>query len=402
MVQDYYEVFIERNKRYGNGFAAAVQTSAEMNFEAFLQSSPNSIQVTVNDGVDLVTVGTILDKESETENIRYFLSRISDNLKVGDFIHWRGTTWLLYMKTMDTIQAYDKFEAIQCGHTLSWINSAGILKTVPVYLVAQTDEKIKGNFRTWNNMITPQPNKYMSVITSRRDIELGQKFLVDGTAWYVVESDYISVPNILYLSLTEDKVDMYIDDVNNNIANIIDLNKIVIKTDTHIELAPNQEFVINAHAELNDNLYNTPLIYQLISGTSHVSLHDNVVKGIVDGQAQIKVYVENNPDIYTVIDLSVVSDAGEKIAYYIKGDGSIKWGRAKTYEFYKSVNGVEELVNTTFEIEDNEELLLDVEYGSSSAILTANKNNNVGTVVLKTTYNNITYSKEIKIVSLWM
>jgi hypothetical protein len=402
MEQDYYKVFIERNKKYGSGFAAAVQTNARMNFESFLQSSPNSIEVTVNDSVDLIRVGTILEKENETENIRYFLSRTSDHLQVGDFIHWQGTTWLLYMKTLDVITAYDKFEAVRCSHTLSWINSSGILKTVPVYLVAQTDEKIKSNFRTWNNMITPQPNKFMSVMTTRRDIELGQKFLVDGTAWYVVESDYISVPNILYLSLTEDKVDMYIDDIENNIANIIDLNKIVIKTDTQVELATNQEFVINAHTELNDNLYDTKLLYTILNGSQYISLTDNVVKGIIEGQAQIKVYVENNPDIYTIIDLSIRSDAGEKVSYYIKGDGSIKWGRTKTYGFYKSINGVEELIDTKFEIEDNEELLLDAEYGSANAILTANKNNNVGTVVLKTTYNDIVYSKEIKIVSLWM
>jgi hypothetical protein len=195
---------------------------------------------------------------------------------------------------------------------------------------------------------------------------------------------------------------MYIDDIENNIANIIDLNKIVIKTDTQVELATNQEFVINAHTELNDNLYDTKLLYTILNGSQYISLTDNVVKGIIEGQAQIKVYVENNPDIYTIIDLSIRSDAGEKVSYYIKGDGSIKWGRTKTYGFYKSINGVEELIDTKFEIEDNEELLLDAEYGSANAILTANKNNNVGTVVLKTTYNDIVYSKEIKIVSLWM
>ena len=402
MEQDYYKVFIERNKRYGNGFAAAVQTNAEINFEAFLQSSPNAIDVTVNDNVETIRVGTILEKESETENIRYFLSRLSDKLQVGDFIHWQGTTWLLYMKSLDTITAYDKFEAIRCSHTLSWINSAGILKTVPVYLIAQTDEKIKSNFRTWNNMITPQPNKFMSVITTRRDIELGQKFLVDGTAWFVVESDYISVPNILYLALTEDKVDVYVDDVEGDVANIIDLNKIVIKTETNIELAPGQEYMINAYSELNNNLYNASLRYKILSGEECIDLIGNKIIAINTGTAQVKVFVENNPDIYTVINLSIIETAQDNITYYLKGDGSIKWGRTKTYGFYKSINGIEELVNTTFEIEDNDKLLLDIEYGSANVILTANKNNNVGSVVLKTIYNNITYSKEIKIVSLWM
>ena len=86
-------------------------------------------------------------------------------------------------------------------------------------------------------MITPQPNKYLEIITCRNNIQLGQKFLIDETAWYVVESDYISIKNILYLSLTEDKKDLYTDDLENNIADIVDLNKFKMHIkDNNIEI----------------------------------------------------------------------------------------------------------------------------------------------------------------------
>ena len=224
MIKDYYDVFRRRSQSHGSKFKDLVRQDAILNFKRFLNSSPDAITVTINDSEIPITVATILEKETETKNKRFFLCKKEDNVKIGDFIYWDDTIWLTFMKTKDTIDAYDKFEALECKHKIKWVDNEGAFNEIPVFLIAQVDEKIKGNFRTWNNMITPQPNKFMSVITTRRDIELGQKFLVDGTAWFVVESDYISVPNILYLALTEDKVDVYVDDVEGDVANIIDLN----------------------------------------------------------------------------------------------------------------------------------------------------------------------------------
>ena len=43
-------------------------------------------------------------------------------------------------------------------------------------------------------------------------------FIVEDEAWYVVEYDWSSVPGIIYLSLTEEKVNMIYDDLENDIA----------------------------------------------------------------------------------------------------------------------------------------------------------------------------------------
>ena len=60
--------------------------------------------------------------------------------------------------------------------------------------------------------------------------------------------------NILYLSLTEDKIDRYCDDVENNLANFVDLDKFVIDIkDKKITLNKEQEYTIMKKIYLNQN-----------------------------------------------------------------------------------------------------------------------------------------------------
>ena len=49
MTNDYYKVFQERCKNHGKSFKSLVQSQAALDFQRFLVSSPNAIDVTVND-----------------------------------------------------------------------------------------------------------------------------------------------------------------------------------------------------------------------------------------------------------------------------------------------------------------------------------------------------------------
>jgi hypothetical protein len=77
---------------------------------------------------------------------------------------------------------------------------------------------IKGNFRTWHNLITPQPNKYAEIIIPRREIDRGTNFIIEDEGWKLVEYDYTSVPGVMYLSLTESKINLIYDDLDIDLA----------------------------------------------------------------------------------------------------------------------------------------------------------------------------------------
>ena len=218
-MSNYYEVFQQRCYNRGLGFKNRVQEQVAHNFQRFLKSSPNAVEVKINNQGDPVRVATISDRDTDTLFQRHFLCDKSDGIKVGDFLYWDDSIWLVFKKDIDTIQAYDKFECILCRHKVRWIDSLGILRETPCYLVAQTDEKIKANFRTWNNMITPQPNKFIEIIMPYQYIRKNTEIIVFDEAWRLGDYDKVSVPGVIYMSFTETKVNDLTDDLREQLAN---------------------------------------------------------------------------------------------------------------------------------------------------------------------------------------
>ena len=405
MTNDYYKVFQERCKNHGKSFKSLVQSQAALDFQRFLVSSPNAIDVTVNDEEEKIRVATILNKEkNDTDVRRFFLANKEDDLKIGDFIYWDDTVWILLKKEKDTIDAYDKFEGLECRHNIKWIDKFGVLQSTPCYLVAQTDEKVKANFRTWNNMITPQPNKYLEIITSRKNIELSQRFLIDETAWLVVETDYISVKGIIYLSLTEDKKDLYEDDINNDIADIVDLNKFQLKLEeTEITLGIDETYQLSGKTYLNGNLYSSNIIVEILEGEENISIDENLkITGVKEGNTKLRISMEENNEISQELNVTIQESAPANVVYDLKGDASIKWGRTKVYQFVRVVNGIFEPVKAEFSIEDKDKLIKNYEINETSITITANEDNRVGEFYINCTFGEETIRKEIKVTSLWM
>lgn len=406
MTNDYYLVFQERSGNHGKTFKEVVQKQARHDFKYFLQSSPNAIKVTINSKEGKETkVATILNKENETLVKRYFLCDVADQISIGDFLYWGDSIWLMFRKERDTIEAYDKFEGIECRHKIQWVDSYGVLQNTPCYLVAQKDDQIKSNFRTWNNMITPQPNKYLEIITCRNNIQLGQKFLIDETAWYVVESDYISIKNILYLSLTEDKKDIYVDDIADNIANIVDLNKFEMRIkDKEISLDIDKEYKIAGEVYLNGNKYSDKIIIEVIEGADLVTINDNfTLTALSEGRVVLRICMEENNEIYQEMIINIVKNAPQNISYQLIGDESIKWGRTKVIQAVKVVDGVSTAIAASFKVIDKEELLSSYEINSSSVTITADTKNKVGNFTIICTFEDgSTVEKAIRVTSLWM
>lgn len=405
MTNDYYKVFQDRCSNHGRSFKSLVQSQAAIDFKRFLTSSPDSIDVIVNNLGNPIRVATILSKEkNDTVVRRFFLADKEENLKIGDFLYWEDTIWILLKKEKDTINAYDKFEGLECRHSIKWIDKFGVLKEVPCYLVAQTDEKVKANFRTWNNMITPQPNKYLEIITSRQNIELAKRFLIDETAWSVVESDYISVKGVLYLSLTEDKRDLYQDDINENIADIVDLNKFqLVVENKEINLGIDEEYLLSGKIYLNGNLYSNNIIVEILEGAEFISIDDELkISGVSEGSAKVRISMEENNEISQEIVINIIENAPDTINYNLTGDEKIKWGRTKVYQAVKVINGVSEPVKATFSIEDKNKVIKNYEINDTSITITANTDNKVGDFDIKCNINGQELVKKVSVTSLWM
>jgi len=78
----------------------------------------------------------------------------------------------------------------------------------------------------WHSLISPQPNKFAEIIMPRPQLtgtdidELmrGITFIIENEGWVVIECDWTSVEGIVYMSLTESKVNYQYDDRDIDVA----------------------------------------------------------------------------------------------------------------------------------------------------------------------------------------
>ena len=79
---------------------------------------------------------------------------------------------------------------VKCNYYINCIDkNSGALKGSWVYLLGSKDSKIQDNFRTWNEMITPQPNKHINIIMPHQLMANGTEIIILDEVWYLVDYD---------------------------------------------------------------------------------------------------------------------------------------------------------------------------------------------------------------------
>ena len=204
----------------GTTTAERIKNSGIRSFYKWLAESPHTVRnLSVERGLHFD--GLILtDKDKSYQKIMYLNVANTVPLMIGDIMNWElddGTVekWILLQEEKKANGTYRTFWIVRCNYLLKWIDDQGHLQQSWAYAVSSVDSKIKGNFRTWNALITPQPNKYAEILMPRYPISRATNFIIEDESWTVVELDHTSVPGVIYLSLTENKVNLIYDDLVN-------------------------------------------------------------------------------------------------------------------------------------------------------------------------------------------
>lgn len=233
------------------------------------------------------------------------------------------------------------------------------------------------------------------MLLPKKDIERATSFIVEDESWSVVEYDHTSVPGIMYLSLTEEKVNYIYDDLENNIA---DTDKRAIYEISQPEEIQNFKIGDEVNPIFNITKNGKPIDLETI----RIPKDKKIVKFVNGkliaqkaGETLIVIQLKDFPEIYQSIKINV----GEEPSFYayIKGDSIIKLGRQAEYEFICNAYVKD---NIHFSIND-ESLAKVLRTFEDTCVVRANAENRLGKVVLSAEYNGITYSKDIKIVPLW-
>lgn len=397
----YLDVYFSRVNHLGETTAERIRSGGIRSFEKWMAESPHTIRdLSVERG--LYFSGIILtNKDKEHEKIMFLNVANNIPLLVGDIMNWTiddGSIekWILVQEEKKVNGTYRTFWIVRCNYLMKWIDAQGHLQQSWSYFVSSLDSKIKGNFRTWNSLITPQPNKYAELLMPRYPIDRATNFIVENESWSVVEHDHTSVPGIIYLSLTEGKINLIYDDTKNNIA---DLDKLAYY---QVVLPENEQVfaigdVIAPTLTIMKNGIPYKAEYNLLStDKTIVKVVDGELKAVGTGTVDIIVQLKEYPNIQKTISITV-SAAEQEFSAYIEGPDKIRLGRKETYILV----GTEAIDGQVIYGISNNSIAKIISVTNNSCEIQANEANILDSIILTATYNGKEYTKNISIIPLW-
>ena len=256
-----------------------------------------------------------------------------------------------------------------------------------------------------------------------KTINRGTNFIIEDEGWKMVEADFTSVEGIMYMSLTENKVNLQYDDLNVDVA---DIDKLIFPTIQSVytkgeEIVPefneqtlNEWQIVLVAPEVKEG--EEPIVVPLDNG--HLRAENT---GRVIIKMRLKNYDVDDPRKAVTKEFEVtIIDSNVERQLYIKGPDSIRLDRYATYQLVdENIKPTEEepekniiKESIVFELENITEQnialgTLEKVYNQDktenlyTASIHANNKNKLGEIRLSAEYNNQTYTKIIKIVPLW-
>ena len=396
-------------------------------FERWLAGSPFTVEnLSVERG--LYFSGIIqTSKDKEEKKLMYLYVAIDIPIQVGDILTWQqdnGTIekWLLLQKVHDVHEAYQTFQMVKCNYELKWIDTEGYLHKSWAYAVSSVDSKIKGNFRMWHSLISPQPNKFAEIIMPRpvltaqddiNELMRGTTFIIENEGWIVIECDWTSVEGIVYMSLTESKVNYQYDDRNIDVA------------DTDRYKFPQLDTVFQVGEPIVPKFEADTLNQwevELIKPDDCTFINDDFIP-TAPGQCIITMRLKNMPAVSKEIEIIVEDNLSHEL--FISGADEIKLDRDERYDLIDEATNSPIILDTDEYIEFTLENLTESKVQLATVFsvfdenkqpiryatnIHANSKNKLGKILLTArhikTVNNVEqvlaiYTKTIKIIPLW-
>lgn len=397
---NYTDVYWYRVTKYGENHKEREYNYSVRNFEKYLNEHPSSVDVIVDSTHTRASI--ISNKQDQYKLTKQILTSINTTINPGSIVEWNDGHWIVYQKEVNPNQAYNSCYMVECNKKLKWIDEYGIEQEEWAYIFSSKDSIVKQNFRTWNRLITPQPNQWLEMLVpAKKTIKMDQKFIIDGRAWFVDEYDATSSKGVTYYSLTEDKIDRMDDNIENGLANAnkLDCYKIAIQDEISCGLTDN--YIISPIV-YNDGVIDIQPLGYIIEDRDIASLmllnNNATIVPISKGQTTLKIYLINQPKVFKSIVINI-TDMTEQSAVLI-GDDSIKTTDFAIYSVYRISDSkiIDPIIS--FSISDSN-LASGILLDDGTLKIIANEDNKLGvvTVIINTSSN--TYTKKIAIRSLW-
>ena len=237
----------------------------------------------------------------------------------------------------------------------------------------------------------------------RWPIARSTNFIVEDESWSVVEYDHTSVPGIIYLSLTENKINTIYDDTDNSIADLDKRAKYQIITSPTVQRFSIGDEITGLTYTIMKN--GVPFIPKEVIYTttdkSIVRKKDGKLVAVGSGTVQLEITIPECTDIApeTLFITIEVSEEATEVSYYINGPDTIRLDREAKYTIQS--NRGEVVIATNFSISNETYATVQYIEEDKNYIVKANKKNLLGAVTLTADVDGKTVTKNISIIPLW-
>ena len=390
-MNDYYEIYRARAQHYGVTPQDRAFKIGKLDFKRYLRYSPNSTAFILDKSNEKL-FGVILTKKQNENEVNVSLSvELDTPLQVGDLISWKNSKWIIYEKVQKSFQPYDTYYITKADYLCKWVDSSGAKHESWAHVIGSMDSQIKNNFRTWNNTITPQPNKYIEIIMPYQKIEKETEIILFEEAWSLTEYDKTSVPGIIYLSFTETRVNDLRDDVDESLANADKINTWTIQAPSTIFCVVGEPFELN-YSIAKDGIIQPDITPTIALGPGLSYTEDGKIINNDINDSKIVYTYENGIFIQEIV-------VGEKkVNGYISGPDYIRTTKKDTFTFVLGDTVFDQNINFSI---NNQNLATIDSIENNVCVVAANQDNKNGQVKLIVSYDDKTYEKVIRILSLW-
>ena len=401
---NYVDVYFSRVNHFGETYVERLKNSGIVAFEKWMAQSPFTVaDLSVERGYYFSGI-IETSKDKEEKKLMYLYVANDIPIQVGDILTWRQDNgaiekWLLLQKVHKVHEQYQTFQIIKCNYELKWIDANGYLHKSWAYAVSSVDSKVKGNFRMWHSLISPQPNKFAEIIMPRPglvgtdvdELMRGIIFIIENEGWVVIECDWTSVEGIVYMSLTESKVNYQYDDRDIDVADtdrykfpeLPTLYRVGEKIEPKFEAGTLNQWEI-----------------ELIKPDDCDFINDDFV-AIGQGQCMITMRLKNRPAVTHDVEI-IVNPVRQETILWIEGPNELRLDRQGEYNL---------ITNTV--IEDPSKVEIKIQSSPSDKdtirkdednkyIVRANAKNKLGKLILVAYYDGQECAtKTVEIIPLW-
>lgn len=153
----YLNTYLSRLNHMGETTAERIRNGGIRSFEKWKAESPHTMRnLSLERGIYFDGI-ILTSKDKEYEKIMFLNVSNDIDIRVGDIMNWTLDNgdiekWIVSQEEKKVNGTYRTFWIIRCNYLLKWINAQGHLQQSWAYVVSSVDSKIKGNYRTWNNL----------------------------------------------------------------------------------------------------------------------------------------------------------------------------------------------------------------------------------------------------------